>query len=268
MRKTADWHRLLKPSFAERASMTEDGVVVFSDRRYQFRNDLGEDIYETDKDYDGDRADATLREFLIETCRTKLPFATGLDFGCGAGRTITTFADLVKLPIGIELSLNRVKAFARSPEAKRIRPTLINHQGNLPFRDNSLDFVSFITVYEHLRDPAPYLLEFHRVLKPGGILFSVNDTWCYEKIASLGIRSVAKKDRTHINMQTPDRMTDDIRIAGFTILRKAYLPFYRWGFRATPRILNRFATKGMVIAQKHKGSGAERQKKKRSGRPY
>lgn len=44
---------------------------------------------------------------------------------------------------------------------------------HLPFKDNSIDAVMSVAVLEHVREPAVVLKEVHRVLKPGGRLFSV-----------------------------------------------------------------------------------------------
>ena len=43
----------------------------------------------------------------------------------------------------------------------------------LPFKDNSIDAVMSVAVLEHVREPALVLEEVHRVLKPGGQVFSV-----------------------------------------------------------------------------------------------
>jgi SAM-dependent methyltransferase len=242
--------RLLRPGFAKELRRTPDGIYLFGGKVRQFCDKPGHDRYGDSPEWDGDKVDGTLRSFIEETCAADLPFGVGLDFGCGTGRTITTFEGLVKLPIGLEISMSRLKRYAASPEAKRIRPFLINHEGKLPFRSGSVDFISFITVYEHLPDPVPYLREFHRILRKGGVLFAVNDAWFYEKVAALGLSSIAKRDRTHVYMKTPDFMERQIREAGFLVERKAYLPYARWGIRATPKPLNRLATKGMVVARK------------------
>jgi SAM-dependent methyltransferase len=44
---------------------------------------------------------------------------------------------------------------------------------DLPFKDNSIDAVMSLAVLEHVREPAVVLKEVHRVLKPGGRVFSV-----------------------------------------------------------------------------------------------
>jgi len=44
---------------------------------------------------------------------------------------------------------------------------------DLPFKDNSIDAVMSLAVLEHVREPPVVLKEVHRVLKPGGRVFSV-----------------------------------------------------------------------------------------------
>lgn len=43
---------------------------------------------------------------------------------------------------------------------------------HLPFKDNSIDAIMSVAVLEHVREPAVVLKELHRVLKPGGRVFS------------------------------------------------------------------------------------------------
>jgi hypothetical protein len=43
----------------------------------------------------------------------------------------------------------------------------------LPFKDNSIDGIMNITVIEHVPNPSKVIDEIYRVLKPGGIIFSV-----------------------------------------------------------------------------------------------
>jgi SAM-dependent methyltransferase len=44
---------------------------------------------------------------------------------------------------------------------------------DLPFQDNSIDAAMSIAVLEHVKDPAKVLAEVYRVLKPGGLIFTV-----------------------------------------------------------------------------------------------
>jgi uncharacterized protein YbaR (Trm112 family)/SAM-dependent methyltransferase len=67
---------------------------------------------------------------------------------------------------------------------RRLHPQIINldigpfHQvdivadgGNLPFLEDSLDFVILDVVLEHVKYPSQFLREAHRALKPGGLIY-------------------------------------------------------------------------------------------------
>ena len=58
--------------------------------------------------------------------------------------------------------------------------TLIAPDGTVPVESESCDTVVSTQVLEHVRDPALYLAECHRVLKPGGrLLLSTHGTFVY-----------------------------------------------------------------------------------------
>ena len=49
-----------------------------------------------------------------------------------------------------------------------IRNEFIGRGGDLPFANNSFDYVISLQVLEHVKDPRPLFEEMYRVLKPGG----------------------------------------------------------------------------------------------------
>jgi ubiquinone/menaquinone biosynthesis C-methylase UbiE len=88
-----------------------------------------------------------------------------LDAGCGTGVTFSylkKYGDLT----GIDLSKEALKYARRSSKAIKGNVT------SLPFTDNTFDLIVCLDVLYHLWVPnyQKALLEFNRVLKPGGIL--------------------------------------------------------------------------------------------------
>lgn len=107
---------------------------------------------------------------------------TILDAGCGYGRLMKKFSMYTEKVAGIDISGEMLK------EAKKyLSDSSRLHKGsvaNLAFKDQSFDIVICDRVLMHLTklDMKTGLLEFKRVLKPGGIiLFSVPHglSWCY-----------------------------------------------------------------------------------------
>ena len=98
-----------------------------------------------------------------------------LDFGCGAGRTLVHFTPEIERGAEVwgcdidEESIEWVQAHLCPPfQAFRNEP-----MPPLPFEDASVDVVYAMSVFTHLSDTwSAWLLELHRVLKPGGFLLA------------------------------------------------------------------------------------------------
>ena len=121
-----------------------------------------------------------------------------LDFGCGWGRTLRFFMKDVPsvsltgvdvMPLAIELS-------------KKTNPwcnfELTNSMPPTHFTDNSFDLVYLYSVFSHLSEEAHdrWLTEFHRVIKPGGLLIAT--TWPREYIERCErARTCGDKHGTH-----------------------------------------------------------------------
>jgi SAM-dependent methyltransferase len=93
--------------------------------------------------------------------------ATVVDYGCGTSPYRALF-DFAGRYIGADLPDNPLAAVALSPD------------GRVDLPDRAADVVVSSQVLEHVPDPAAYLRECARLLKPGGkLLISTHGTWWY-----------------------------------------------------------------------------------------
>jgi len=129
-------------------------------------NNRAEDFWKGTRDHDVSQNIAT----LLEHIEGQPPF-TILDFGCGPGRDLKTFAGLGHVPIGLEGSA-RFVAMAREQgfevwQQDFLKLDLPAHRFDGVFANASLFHVP--------RQELPrILLELRTTLKPGGVLFSSN----------------------------------------------------------------------------------------------
>lgn len=93
-----------------------------------------------------------------------------LEIGCGDGVLSCLIARCGCTVVGIDNSDLAVE-FARQSAAKRRLPVdfQVASAYELPFKDSSFDAVVSSDVVEHLRNPAGFLVEMRRILKPAGI---------------------------------------------------------------------------------------------------
>ncbi|MGI0059025.1 MAG: methyltransferase domain-containing protein [Nitrosotalea sp.] len=119
-----------------------------------------------------------------------------LDVGCAAGDLARTFAerghnvhaiDVLEESIKIAQEFNNVEG----KTCYEVRDLLKN-----PFPENSFDCVTFLETIEHVENPATYLREFYRILKPGGflVLSTPNATSLKNILYALSHRKKSKRD--------------------------------------------------------------------------
>ncbi len=97
-----------------------------------------------------------------------------LDFGCGAGRILRQFHDEAAGArfVGCDIDRESIEWMNANlcPPLEAVRSEV---DPPLPFDDGTFDFIWAISVFTHLTgNSAAWLLELHRLLKPGGLLMA------------------------------------------------------------------------------------------------
>ena len=115
---------------------------------------------------------------------------TVLDVGCGGGKTIQSLAAIASngKVFGVDYSATSVAA-ARATNADEIRAERVDIQqasvSKLPFADAMFDLVTAVETHYYWPDPVSDLREVLRVLKPGGRLAIIAETYRGEKLDKL-----------------------------------------------------------------------------------
>lgn len=89
-----------------------------------------------------------------------------LDIGTGEGKTLVEGTQRGWDVTGIDIVDNR-KDYAKSNNIKFIKAKFLEYN----FQENYFDFIYLDSVLEHVLNPAAYLLDIKRILKPGGVLY-------------------------------------------------------------------------------------------------
>jgi ubiquinone/menaquinone biosynthesis C-methylase UbiE len=104
-----------------------------------------------------------------------------LDCGCGPGTITLGIAERVSpgSVVGVDYGASQVKYATRDAAAREVTNAefLTGSCYSLPFDASSFDCVFSHALFEHLSEPCRALAEFHRVLKPNGLVGVCSPDW-------------------------------------------------------------------------------------------
>jgi ubiquinone/menaquinone biosynthesis C-methylase UbiE len=185
-------------------------------------------------------------ERLLHKRRIAAPLV--VDVGCGFGRSIKLlhecFAPRQLIGIDIDAQLLQISAAdaKRDGIAAEFRQAGCKH---LPLASQSADIVLCHQTFHHLVDQARALREFHRVLKPGGLLLFAESTRKY-----IHSRIIRLLFRHPMDMQkSAEQYLEMLRGAGFDIAPDEVSYPYLWWSRPDLGILQRWF--GVAPSAKH-----------------
>jgi SAM-dependent methyltransferase len=177
------------------------------------------------------------RDWLAQELRPHIPRGEWcLDIGCGTGEALDTLGtlltpegrgsgDVVGAVAGTDLSAHVLGHVIRREPDTRIMRSLATQ---LPFPDRCAGSLVSMCVIEHLDDDLGALREYHRVLRPGGVIFvsvpSYQWLWgTHDELAA------------HRRRYSARQLVDTVEAAGFEVDRTSFL----FSFLVPPAFLMR-----------------------------
>jgi len=176
----------------------------------------------SEKEEDFAATGAETREILEKTVGVR-PDDTILEIGCGVGRVGQVLAPICRTWIGCDVSGNMVAHTRRRLQAfANVQVVEISGFDLKPIADASVDVVYCTVVFMHLDewDRYNYVLEAHRILRPGGRIYIDNFSLCSDE--GWGVfethRTLFRPEQrpSHISKSsTPQELETYLRRAGF-----------------------------------------------------
>jgi ubiquinone/menaquinone biosynthesis C-methylase UbiE len=159
------------------------------------------------------------------------PGQTLLDIGCGTGRHLLLFKNLVLRPVGIDSSFNMLtKAKERIDEESLF---LLSNEGFFPFVDKSFDLSIIFLVLEFCRNPVKLLKEAERVTKNKifiGFLNRNSFLALQRRVRCLFKKSVYKKAKFYSLSQLEKILNNSFKFKSFSWKGVIFLPWIRLRF--------------------------------------
>jgi ubiquinone/menaquinone biosynthesis C-methylase UbiE len=148
------------------------------------------------------------------------PGARLLDLGCGAGHVSFAAARHVGTVVAYDLSTEMLSIVANEA-GRRELSNVATQQGrveNLPFGDDSFDWVCTRYSAHHWTDIRRALREARRVLKPGGSLIVIDTCAPVSPILDTHLQTIELlRDGSHVRNYTPTEWHSMLEEAGFVM---------------------------------------------------
>lgn len=161
------------------------------------------------------------------------------DVGCGWGRSMKKLHDRFSPRQLIAMDVDPVMIDATLAEARgasiEVDPVICS-SSHMPLADNSIDLLFCHQTFHHLADQEGAIAEFHRVLRPGGILLFAESTRRY--IHSWIIRLLFRHPM-EVQKTAPEYLAL-IRRAGFAVAPQQVSYPYLWWSREDLGIAERW----------------------------
>jgi len=95
---------------------------------------------------------------------------TCLDAACGSGYGTSFLAEKVRQAEGVDVDPHAIAFATKTYSKQNVAYRCADLQFKLPFEDHTFNAIASFETFEHVADQRTMLSEFHRVLKPGGII--------------------------------------------------------------------------------------------------
>ncbi len=160
------------------------------------------------------------RRYYAALVRRYAPHDHGklLEMGCGLGHLLGLLQDDYQC-VGIDLidySIEQTHINAPKAEAYQMSADDLS-----AFADSSFSAVVALHLVEHLPNPASTIQQVYRILKPGGLwLFATpHPDYSLRRYKDRDNDAIGK-DKTHINVQTPEIWRKWCEASGFTMIKQ------------------------------------------------
>ena len=148
------------------------------------------------------------------------PNETAVDFACGPGTMLRSFASHVKWICGLDLTpamLERARKTAREKGQSNVCFCCADAM-TLPFADSSIDIAVGSYCLHHIPDPAKVIREFARALRPGGRLGILDITVADDRAkAEMSDQIERIRDDSHERKFSERELEDLVKSVGLEI---------------------------------------------------